>query len=145
MLEGDHAFVNAVAVVCEDECIRHRKPFFNRNEAANWAEWGHCCTRRHAYNIVRVEVVLVSDVELGSFTAVDADGETFQLSVGHCPEAFGIRKGNGWWTVVRSCYGQPEGGDAHWVKPELAERALGLYLQGARFPIRSWHPALGAA
>lgn len=34
-------------VTCEDGLVRHREPFATRTDAETFAEWGHCCTRRH--------------------------------------------------------------------------------------------------
>lgn len=34
-------------VICEDRVQRHTEPFATRALAADWAEWGHACTRRH--------------------------------------------------------------------------------------------------
>lgn len=143
MLTGDWAFVNALVVVCEDDVIRHEKPFLARTDAMQWAAWGHACTRRHRYDLTRVLMVAVTDLEVGSFYAVDADGEKFLISAGQCPESYGVREGDEWWSVVQCKLGEPQGGDSHWVTRALAEQALTLYTEGAAFPIRSWHPAMG--
>lgn len=38
-----------ITVRCEDGGVRHSRPFDTRAEAETFAEWGHCCTRRHEF------------------------------------------------------------------------------------------------
>jgi hypothetical protein len=40
-----------VAVTCVDGVVRHA-PFATMSEAAEWAEWGHCCVRGHTFAVV---------------------------------------------------------------------------------------------
>lgn len=144
MFEGDRAIVNAIAVMCEDGQVRHETPFVSRAAAAKFANWGHCCTNSHTFDLVRIEVVLTSDMRDGGFfDFVDASGEQHTGDKAMCPAAFGIREGEGWWSVVQYEFGEPQGGDAHWLQRAFAERAQRLYLDGCRFPIKTWHPCMG--
>jgi hypothetical protein len=34
-------------VRCADGAVRHDDPFFTREDAATFAEWGHACLARH--------------------------------------------------------------------------------------------------
>lgn len=36
-----------VRVKCQDGKVRHNQTFGSLDDAANWADWGHCCTRQH--------------------------------------------------------------------------------------------------
>lgn len=143
---GDWTFVNAIVVVCQDDRVRHEKPFLSRAEAAKWAAWGHACTNRHRYDLTRVVMVIAEEAGGRNFYGVDADGEKFLISFDQCPETYGLREAEdgSWWTVVQHQLGQARGGDAHWLARDIAEKALNLYLEGAAFPIRSWHPAMGS-
>jgi hypothetical protein len=51
----------AVIVICEDGVSRHDAPFETRAQAAEFANWGHCCINRH-------RIVTTDGVELGITT-----------------------------------------------------------------------------